>query len=160
MSSYLLSVVGTVLISSVLVAILPSGKTAELIKAIVRTACLVVILSPVAKLFVDSKNNSGIFVESSIELHQDFIEYSCKRRVEETEAQLKNELDGWFGGILSVELDWEMDSIEVGAYSTEEIRVQKIVVWTESSYSEEKKQQIGDYLRNSYGCESVVGWVE
>ncbi len=156
MSSYLLSVVGTVLFSSVVIALLPSGKSSELIKSIVRTACLVVILSPVAKLFVDTKNYNGIFVESGIELHKDFIEYSCKRRVQETENQLKKDLDGRFDGIHSVEVDWELKTVVNEKYSVDEIHVKNILVRTAYSFSESERRSLSDYLRKAYGCESSV----
>ena len=154
MSDYLLTIVGTVLFSSVIVAILPNGKTAELIKAIVRTACLAVILSPVATILVDVKNNDGIFVESSIDLHQSFIEYSCKRRIEETEAVLKQELDGRFDGIYSVTVDWEWQTVASGGYSVNEICVTNIQVQTEDSFSEKKSLQ--EYLLKNYGCKCSI----
>lgn len=156
MSSYLLTVVGTALISSVLIAILPSGKTSEIIKAILRTACLVVILSPLATLFVELKNNHGIFVESSIETHDNFIEYSCKRRVEEAEKMLAKELNERFGGIRLVEAVWGFEDVEVGTYSVEEIQIKELLIKTEYLFSAKESEDVRVFLLEHYGCESSV----
>ena len=156
MSEYLLTIVGTTLFSSIIVAILPSGKTSELIKAIARTACLAVILSPIVTLFVDAKNYNGIFVESGIQLHQNFIEYSCERRIQETEGVLLKDLDGRFDGISFVAVSCESQTVDWGGYSVEEIRVTDILVETEYSFSEMEIQAVRDYLWNSYGCECSI----
>jgi hypothetical protein len=151
-----LSVVGTVLLSSVLVAIIPSGKTSDLIKAILRTACIVVILSPATKLFVELKNNSSIFVESSIETHNDFIEYSCTRRVEETEKLLMEELSEEFDGIHSVTFSWALAEVNQGRYLVEEIQVNEILVETKFAFSSQKIEEVKAFLLKKYGCESSV----
>lgn len=156
MNSYLLTVTGTVLFSSIIIAILPSGKTAELIKAIVRTACLAVILSPVADLFGELKKNEGIFVESSIQAHEDFIEYSCNERIKATEKLLKKDLDGRFGGVDSTEIAWVWETVNVGGYSVDEIRIRSVLVKMKTTLTEAQKKEIGEYILVSYGCESSV----
>ena len=72
MNGYLISVVGTVLLCALLTAILPEGKTANLIKAVAKLACLVAIIAPVPAFLQQSsfgiidKNLQNFFGENSI----------------------------------------------------------------------------------------------
>ena len=92
MKEYLLSVVGMVLFSSILLSIAPNGKMGELIKSIARMACILCILSPFLGLLGKSANLTSFFAESGIELQSDFIQYSNEARIAETEKILKEEL--------------------------------------------------------------------
>ena len=57
MNEYVLSVIGTVLIASVLTAILPEGKTSGIIKGITRLVCVVAIVAPVVSFCNLRKRN-------------------------------------------------------------------------------------------------------
>ena len=54
MSSYLLIIVGSVLLSAILTAVIPSGKTANVIKGVTKAVCLLAILSPVPDILAKS----------------------------------------------------------------------------------------------------------
>ena len=79
MSGYLLSVVGIVLFTSILLAIVPTGKTSEIVKAIARLACVVTILAPIVQFFVSDGEFGTFFVESSIQTESTFIQYSSRQ---------------------------------------------------------------------------------
>ena len=51
MSAYLLSIIGIVLLTAILSAVLPDGKTVKFIKGIAKLCCLAVILPPVHRIF-------------------------------------------------------------------------------------------------------------
>ena len=88
MKEYLLGVAGIVLFSSIILAILPTGKMNELIKNIARMACLLCILSPFVDLLLENEKLSSYFGESGIEIQTEFIQYSNEARVSEVETLL------------------------------------------------------------------------
>ena len=156
MKEYLLNVVGIVLFASVLLSILPSGKTNELIKSIARMACLISILSPVVQFFVGNKNLPSIFGESGIELQSRYIEYCSEERISETEKLLKNDLRQRFPAVSDVEIAWEFASIEKLGSTSEEILIKEVKVGTLKSITEEEEQKIVSHLKNNYGCYGTV----
>ncbi|MFR1983862.1 MAG: stage III sporulation protein AF [Christensenellaceae bacterium] len=80
MSAYLLSIIGIVLLTAILSAVLPDGKTVKFIKGIAKLCCLAVILAPVLGFFKeasDGKINFPFFSsETVIETDGAFIDYS------------------------------------------------------------------------------------
>ncbi len=156
MKEYLLNVVGIVLFVSVLLAILPSGKTNELIKSIARMACLITILSPIVQFFVGNKNLPSIFGESGIELQSRYIEYCSEERISETEKLLKNELRQYFPTICDVEIAWEFASVEKVGGTCEEISIKEVEISTSKRLTEEEKRAIISHLKTNYGCYGTV----
>ena len=81
MNSYIFSIIGVVLISSLLTAIIPEGKTTAIVKNMAKLLCLFVIISPILQFFhktgvaVSKKNYQAILDDSVIELDEEFIKY-------------------------------------------------------------------------------------
>ena len=71
MNAYVLSVIGTVLISAVLTAIIPEGKTSKVIKGIARLACVLVIVTPIVQFFVKGADLEKMLSEAASECRRD-----------------------------------------------------------------------------------------
>ena len=156
MREYLLSVAGIVLFSSVLLGIVPGGKTAELIKSIARLACLMTILSPIVQFFVAGKNVEAIFGESGIQTQSEFIQYCRKERIAEIEKELKSELSRSFDYIIDVQVDWSLEVKTQVGYETQEVFIQLIRVVVDEKINAETKRKIEDYIWLTYGCQGRV----
>ena len=156
MSEYLLSVIGVVLFSSVLLAILPSGKTSELIKAIARIACLVTILAPIVSFFVGRSDFAGIFQESGIELQASFIEYCSEERIAEAEALLKKELKDKYPQVRAVEAIYLIQEEEIGSVVAQRLYVEKIIVYISAEEASVSEAEIKNYVTRTYGCAEAV----
>ncbi len=154
MNGYLLSVIGTVLISSVLTAILPEGKTRGLIQSIARLACVLAIVSPVlsylrsgnTSVFAE-KNSESFFSESVIRAEESFIKYYSEMRIGETENALQKEILEKYGRSVEVSLDYEMQK--------DKIKIVKIGLKIEEGTKEEDVKSIKDYLMKNY-CKEVL----
>ena len=156
MSGYLLSVIGVVLFSSLLLAALPNGKTGEVIRGVARIACIVAILSPVVYFFVDSGDMGSFFDESGIETGASFIQYCSEERIKAAEKQLQTELSELYEGIRSVKIFWEAAEIRYGEYSADGIKVLRIVVYADKMPTVSTTTKIIEYLFTKYGCEGEV----
>ena len=163
MNEYVLSVIGTVLIASVLTAILPEGKTSGIIKGITRLVCVVAIVAPVVQ-FLQSKESelgikktSGIFSENVIEVDESFIQYYSETRVGQTEEALEEELKDKFGCSVSVKLAWEIikETYE-DKYPIENVRITQISIKNTSEASEETMQEMAEYVAKNYCSEVLI----
>ena len=64
MNAYVLSVIGTILLSAIITAILPDGKTNSVIKGVSRLACVIAIVMPILTFFQSGDWSAGeIFKE-------------------------------------------------------------------------------------------------
>ncbi|MBQ4052808.1 MAG: hypothetical protein IJD33_00545 [Clostridia bacterium] len=156
MSGYLLSVIGIVLFSSILIAVLPNGKTADMIRGITRIACVITMLSPVVYFFVDGGNFDGFFGEKGIETEAAFIQYCSEERIEQAEILLQKELSEKYDGIHKIEMQWESEAIHFGGYTANGVKIVKIVVFVNQALSDHIEREIIEYLFNQYGCEGQV----
>ena len=163
MNGYLLSVIGTVLLSAILTAVLPSGKTAGLIKSIVRLACILAIVSPVlqffqtGKLSFDGENLQTFFNESGIEGGESYIKYYSEMRIEETERALEEEILEKFGSIASVTFSWETVTETVfNRYENESIKISEIRIKLKEKTSEEVEKKMWEYLTKNYCSEVLI----
>ena len=148
MNGYLLSVIGTVLLSAVLTAIAPNGKTAFVIKNVAKLACLLVIVSPLLtyvqreKKGGDLKNNS---TKEVINTDESFIQYYSEMKVRQAEEALEKELLDKFSLSCRLTFSWEL--------LEDEIFIRKITVL--SPIDTEEKESLYEYLTKNY-CSEVV----
>ena len=161
MNGYLLTVIGTVLLSALLTALLPEGKTSGLIKSVMKLACLLAIVSPIPSLFIQWKDggqeweNQEIFFDQTvIETDSDFIKYYSEIRVRLSETALKEELIKTYPQVVGVTIAWELGDI-VGEESGR-IKILEISVTTDGSMEEEAKQQMWEYLSKNYCSEVLI----
>lgn len=160
MSGYLLSVVGIVLFTSMLLAIVPTGKTSEIVKAIARLACVVTILAPIVQFFVNDGEFGTFFVESSIQTESAFIQYSSKTRVEEVEKILEEKIEVEFGVPVDVDCIWRIEQTQEGMYEGQNIRIEKVFVKTKTEELSDWKKTVEAFIQKEYGCEGKVVCVE
>lgn len=160
MSGYLLSVVGIVLFTSILLAIVPTGKTSEIVKAIARLACVVTILAPIVQFFVSDGEFGTFFVESSIQTESTFIQYSSKTRVEEVEKILEEKIEVEFGVPVDVECVWHIVEKQEGMYEGQKIHIEKVFIKTKTEELSDWKKTVEAFIQKEYGCEGKVVCVE
>ena len=156
MSGYLLSVIGIVLFSSVLIGVLPNGKTGDMIRGVTRIACVITMISPVVYFFVDGGKLDVFFGEKGIETEAAFIQYCSEERIEQAEILLQKEFSEKYDGIHKVEIQWGSEAIHFGGYTANGVKIIKIVVFVNQALSNNVQQEMIEYLFNQYGCEGQV----
>lgn len=157
MSAYLLKIVGIVLISSVLTAILPNGKTSGVIKGVAKLLCLVVIVSPIMqalRVFHSNEKDGqeNYFSQSVIKTDESFIQYYSETRILETEQALQKELNRQFNVESRVALEWESMQNE----GIVKLKITKIHVQITAEIDDAKKEEIRAYLEKTYCSEVLV----
>ncbi len=161
LDAYLLCIIGTVLLSSLLTALLPEGRTSASVKAVAKLICLLAIISPIPSFLqmegffdgINDTNNENLetnFPQTVIQTDESFIKYYCKMRVENAENVLQEELLKKFSVQVIVKIDWEYQS------SNDDIKIVKIYVKTETELDEEAKKNMWDYLRKNYCSEVLI----
>ena len=156
MSGYLLSVIGIVLFSSIVIAVLPNGKTGDMIRGITRIACVITMLSPVVYFFVDDGNLDGFFGEKRIETEVAFIQYCSEERIEQAESLLLKDLSEKYVGVEKVEIEWENEKIHFGGYAADGIKIVKIIVFVNRALPNNVENEMMEYLFNQYSCKGQV----
>ncbi len=164
MNEYLLSVIGTVLLSAVLTAIMPEGKTASVIKGIARLACLLAIIAPILNFFqkgelefAGENFSDKFFSESVIQTDEAFIKYYSEIRIEETENALEKEIHDKYAISTSVSITWENVLKEFdNKYTDKEIKITAIHVKLKSQAEEEVKSDMWEYLTKNYCSEVLI----
>ena len=153
MSGYLLTVMGTVLVCSLITAITPDGKTSSSIKGVTKLVCILAIIAPILRFFqTDSiqtlidKNRQGNFYEDVIEVDGEFIQYYSEMRIQQTEESLEERLFERYAVPCAVCLEWSVE---------EEIRIERIVVALLENVGEEVKGDMRLFLVENY-CEEVL----
>ena len=153
MKEYLFSVIGVVLLASVLLTIVPEGKTPAVIKGTTKMACLLVIVSPIVQYFyVQAKDEKKVdtvgmfFQESVIDEDVEFIQYNYEIRVRLMERALQQELQELYAIDAEITLRYELaDTIQVTA----------ICVKPTSVIKEDVKTAVSEYLEKKY-CSEVL----
>lgn len=154
MSGYLLSIVGIVLITGMISAILPEGKTSGTVKTAARLLCLLVILAPVAEYWAKGgEGKEKIFFDFSdqavIQTDESFIDYCSRKRVEEAEEYVRKETEKEYSVELVAKIVYECG--EEGG-----IKILRIVLSDPSGeIDESKREEIAKNVRSKYGAEVV-----
>lgn len=148
MNGYLLSVIGTVLFCSILTAVMPQGKTATMVNAIARLACIIAILAPIPAYL--SGEQFVFFGETVIETDNEFIKYCSELRVQEAGKKLEDELNERYDTQLSVTLLWGWENISQG-YEQGKIAVYQASIVCGKDFSFDSRQEIVEYVDEQYG---------
>ena len=113
-SSYILSVVGVVFLGVLVDVIMPDGEMNKYVKGVFSLVALVVIISPVQKLFNSDFSVENIFYDTtSIQIYNDFIEATLKQMKMQYENILIAKLkDKGFENV-DVEILAEMSNYEI-----------------------------------------------
>ena len=164
MSGYLLSLIGVVLLSAILTAILPEGKTAGLIKSVMRMVCVLTIISPVLNFLGEGawavsgiKNSTEILPERGIQQDSTFIHYYSEMRITETEKALKQELFERFSVDCEVEMLWLFESEAVSKNTDIElIKITQIRVKMIEKQEEAVVRKMWEHLTENYCSEVLI----
>lgn len=164
MSEYLLSIIGTVLLCAILVAIVPQGKTSAAIKGIAKLSCVLVIVSPVLRFFktgeiseISTENSPTFFLQTGIRADESFIQYHSETRVEQTETALESEILERYEVETEVCLSWETEKETVGKYyETEQIKITEIRVQCLEEIPGEIRETMWEYLTKNYCSEVLI----
>ena len=156
MSGYLLSVLGTILLCSILTVITPEGKTNSVIKGVAKLVCVLAIISPVLRFLQagkaeNDKNDQDFFFSQGIELDKSFIKYYSEMRVRQTQDALEKELNEKYRIDSEVSLVWSSQD------GVEGIRIDKMIVIFVSEVGENVKKVVWEYLTKNYFSEV---WIE
>lgn len=162
MNTYLLRVLGAMILSALLTAILPSGKTSPLIVAVTRLLCVLAIVAPVfsflkkGMIVFEENNYEDFFSDSVIERQESFIEYYSYLRIQETEEALERELYERYAIDSEVVLSYtyERESMSDN-YQEDDIKITKIIVSLEEETNKEVIQSMWEYLTKQY-CREVL----
>jgi hypothetical protein len=158
-NGYLLSVIGTILISAFVTAITPDGKTSAVVKAITRLACILVIISPILRFLqmerstLNAENRQEIFTESVIRTDEAFIQYYQEKRIACVKQSLQEELFDEFAVDCNVTLEWQNVQTNDGESGIEIIR---IIVRLKNTIAEKEKVRMCDYLTKNYCSEVLI----
>ena len=164
LSKYLLSLIGIVLLSAILTAISPEGKTSGLIKSVMRMVCTLAIISPIVTFFYSGlksasgvKKSETISSQSVIDDDATFIHYYSEMRVTETEKSLQEEIFERFSVDCEVELLWRFESEKVGKKTDIElIKITQICVKMIEKQEEEVVRKMWEYLTENYCSEVLI----
>ena len=144
MSGYLLTVIGSVLVCSLITAIAPDGKMSASVKGVTKLVCILAVIAPILNFFeADSiqrlidKNRQGIFYEDVIEVDGEFIQYYSEMRIQQTEEVLSEKLFERYSVSCEVRLDWSFEG---------DIRIERIVVKLLENVDEEVKGEMRLFL--------------
>ena len=155
MNGYLLSIIGTVLFSSFIVAILPEGKMSGTIKGVAKMVCLLAIIAPIPQYMQKQKNLKNteevqnFFSITGIQSDVSFIQYYSEMRIKDAEQLLEREIQEKFSYQADVLL--KIDDTYSGADAID-IKIACIYLCIPNAESE-MEAQIQMYLVEKYGCE-------
>ena len=163
MKEYLLSIIGIVLISSILLAIMPDGKTASVIKGTTKLSCLLVIISPIIGYFDSNIRNSNnaekagnFFQETVIDEDESFIQYYSEKRIRLAERALEEEILEQFQVYTETTICWEFLDVQMNLYSENTVKICSITVKCKDVMEENMKKKVCEYLENKYCSEVLI----
>ena len=157
MNGYLLSVIGAVLISAILTAVLPNGKSSGIIKTVLKLACILIIISPVLEYIKYEKNPQKNTENSVIQTDSEFINYYSELRIENATAQIEKELYAKFSLSIHVELEWSIEKADSYLfYDDEAIKISCIRIQMPSAVEKEVKKQVFQYVKDNYCSEVLI----
>ena len=157
MKGYLLCIIGTVLLSSIITAIIPEGKTAKVIKGMAKLVCLLAILAPIPRFLQnwkgEDKNLGKNLSETVISTDESFIKYYCEMRVENVEMQLEEEIQEKFSVSAKADIEWEFENGEI---DVDNMCVKQIQVTVAEGTTTDRKNAVYEHLTQNYCSEVLI----
>lgn len=154
MNGYLLGVIGTVMLSALLTAITPEGKSSGVIKGVCKLVCVLAIVAPVLKFFQkggkDEKILETFFSQSGIDTDEDVIKYYSELKVSLSETSLEEEIFKKFGVESEISYSWQTEE------SIGEIRITRIHLKIKGKCEEEVSKSMWEYLTKNYCSEVLI----
>ena len=158
---YLLCIVGTTLLCSILTAILPEGKTNAIVKGVAKLICLIAIVSPVPRflqkeeifdffLFDSQEKTQQELEETVIQTDENFIHYVSELRIKTTESMLEYQVSNTFQVECEIRLACTISHTD-GSLLPDKIYLQFL-----GEVEEEKVHLVVEYLKKQYLCEVQI----
>lgn len=91
-SSWVLSIAGISVIGVLVELILPSGQTKKYVKGVFAFVVVMVIITPLPKLFGSNFQVDDIFEEDAIIIQEDFVYQINRERLEKIEEMIESDL--------------------------------------------------------------------
>lgn len=168
MSGYLLAIIGIVLLTGILSAVLPEGKTAKFIKGMTKLCCLAVILAPILGFFhkvaTGGEINFPVFFLGNSHRNGQFLhrllQYEKSRNAEGGFGRKKwrsSFPSAWkprcFGSIVARLPEGGEDGY-LSVYEGTEIKITKVLLKDiEGNIDEEVREKMKEHITDKYGCE-------
>lgn len=155
MNGYLLCVIGTVMLSALLTAITPEGKSSSVIKGVCRLICVLAIVAPVLKFLQsdESKSNEKIFetffIQSGIDMDENVIQYYSELKIQEAEKRIEEEMKEDFALSVNIDLHWQKEE-------SDQIKITCIYVKIQEEYEQEVAEKMWEYLTKNYCSEVLI----
>ena len=154
MKEYLLRVIGTVLVCSLITVVSPEGKMSPSIKGTAKLICILAIIAPILSYFktgalntITDKNRQDLFFETGIETDGGFIQYYSEIRVRQAEETLQKELYEKYELKSEVTLVWRL---------VQDIQIERICIKLLENTDEEVKMRMQRYLTENYCSEVLI----
>ena len=150
MNEYLLKIMGTSVLSIVLVSCLPTKKVHSLIKNIVRLCLYLIIIAPIASFCIKLTKNgsetffeifSNYFSESVIETDEVYIKYCSEKSLESTERALAQKI---------LEEYQVLAEVEIILKNAETLEVEKVFVTFTEDYDDLIVKMVKDKMEAEY----------
>lgn len=90
-SSWILSIVGIIIVSLLVEVLLPKGNTSKLIKAVIAICSMFIIIKPLNNFNIQNINFSEV-ISSNIVINDNFIEERNKEKTTELEKNIEENL--------------------------------------------------------------------
>ena len=103
MQTYILSVVGMIIVAVISGIILPEGKMNSYVKSTVALFLFFVIVSPIIKFI----KGDATFNDININLQENFLFDTTSSQIENLKNRISNSLQNNFSLLVDVEIDWE-----------------------------------------------------
>jgi hypothetical protein len=129
MKTYLISATGVIFFSIIVSILIPEGKLKKTITFILRLACILVMIQPVAKLFNTESSNEDV----------DFIDYQFVCNVYSNEASER------VTKLIDEKFNIECESVVVVNYLDDEFTIESVSINIEKE-DENKTYDILEYL--------------
>lgn len=160
LSEYLLTIIGTVLLSAVITAVLPDGKTANTVKGVAKLVCVLAIVTPALHFFKigngnENENPKNFFSETVIQTDEGFIKYYSEMRVRLTESALEQEILEKFGVACEAALVWKKCKAN-SLQENGEIQITQIQIKLKNNTDEEVALRMWEYLTKNYCSEVLI----
>ncbi|MBR4003714.1 MAG: stage III sporulation protein AF [Clostridia bacterium] len=129
LSSWVLSILGIIVISLIIEIILPTGKTVKLIKSVLGVFTIFIMISPLNKINI-SDISSSIFT-AKLEIDSEFVEKRKEEILEEYETEIIKSLEenGYFQIKINLDIEKSKNEFKI---KTIFVDIREMVLKTES----------------------------
>ncbi len=154
MLDWILSCGATVILTSIIMIILPSGKLSAIIKSIFSLVVLLVVISPITKISKGDFSIDNVFTGGEIYVQEEFLHFIAESKIKIYEENC-NKILGNFG-IENAQLDFEFLITENYSVEVQKLKVdlKKSVINSDKEHIDiikDVKEALAEYLNVDVG---------